>query len=334
MTREIGRLPKRLFDAMALERLVGSDPAIEAVKQQVLRVAKADVTVLLTGETGTGKELTAQAIHYLSARAGKPFVPVNCGAIPPHLLENEFFGHHQGAYTDARSNQPGLVAEAEGGTLFLDEINSLSPAAQAKLLRFLEDRSYRTLGYPRSIKADVRLLAATNTDLSARVHEGTFRRDLFHRLQVVTLRLPPLRERLKDIPLLAEYFLRRYTNTDDGWHFTPEALESMCGYEWPGNVRELENVVQQLVLVNPSKVIRAEDLPWPPVPREAHLGESFRAAKARAIMLFERSYLAGLLQTHRGNITRAAKAAGQDRRTFRRLIRKHRLDPSMWAGSR
>lgn len=331
---ETERAQNRLQNAMGLERLIGVDPAFEACKQQILRVAKADVTVLMTGETGTGKELTAQAIHYLSERAAKPFVPVNCGAIPADLFENELFGHHRGAFTDARTDQRGLVAEAEGGTLFLDEINSLTTTAQVKLLRFLEDRSYRPLGVSRSIKANVRLVAASNSDLREKVHEGLFREDLFYRLHVVTLHLPPLRERVEDIPLLAEYFLRRYTMSDNGWRFSPEALEGMREYEWPGNVRELENVVRQLVLMNPSKVIRVEHLPWPTRSVEASPDDSFRTAKARAIVRFERTYLAGLLQTHRGNITRAARAARQDRRTFRRLIQKHRMNPSQWASPR
>lgn len=332
---EAERVRHHLQESLALERLRGVDPGFEAVKQQIGRVAKADVTVLLTGKTGTGKELTAQAIHYLSGRATKPFVPVDCGAIPADLFENELFGHHRGAFTDARSHQQGLVAEAEGGTLFLDEIDALAPAAQVKLLRFLEDRTYRPLGSPRRIKANVRLVVATNIDLSDKVRERTFREDLFYRLHVVTLRLPPLRERVGDIALLAEYFLERHTTTHGRWRFSPEALEAMREYEWPGNVRELENVVQHLVVMKPPGLIRAAELPWPVRPVEVDLGDaSFRAAKARAIAQFEQSYLAGLLQTHRGNITRAAQEARQDRRTFRRLIQKHRLDPSMWAGPR
>ncbi len=222
------------------------------------------------------------------------------------------------------------MAEAEGGTLLLDEINALAPAAQVKILRFLEDRSYRPLGVPRSIKANVRVIAASNSDLAEKVREGTFREDLFYRLHVVSLRLPSLRERIGDIPLLAEYFLQQYTMTDNGWRFSPEALGAMREHEWPGNVRELENMVRQLVLMNASKLIRAEDLPWRARPAEVSPDDSFRTAKARAIVGFERSYLAGLLQTHRGNITRAAEAARQDRRTFRRLIQKHHLNSSVW----
>ncbi len=331
---EAAHVRARLHETLGLERLIGVDPAFEAIKQQILRVAKIDVTVLVTGETGTGKELTAQAIHYLGDRAGRPFVPVNCAAVPADLFENELFGHHRGAFTDARSSQRGLIAEADGGTLLLDEINALPPAAQAKLLRFIEDRSYRPLGSPRTVKADVRLVAATNTDLKEQVAKGMFREDLFYRLHVVALRLPPLRERSGDIPLLGEYFLRRYTPTRNGWSFSPEALAALTEHEWPGNVRELENLIRQMVCLHPPKVIRPEDLPWPARPGVAPPADSFRTAKARTIAHFERSYLAGLLHTHRGNITRAARAARQDRRTFRRLIQKHRLDPAMWGAAR
>jgi len=334
---EVERVRERLHESMALNRLRGTDPAFLAVKQRILRAAKTDVTVLVTGETGTGKELTAQAIHYLSSRAGKPFVPVDCGAIPSELFENELFGHRRGAYTDARAHQRGLIAEAEGGTLFLDEVDTLPPTVQVKLLRFLEDRSYRPLGSPRALKADVRVVAATNTDLSAKVQESRFRGDLFYRLNVVNLRLPSLRERVGDIRLLVEYFLDRHAAGDGRWHVAPDALKTLCEYDWPGNVRELENVVWHLAVMNPPKLIRSEDLPWsirPFQPVEDGPAESFRAAKAQAIARFEQSYLSALLQTHRGNISRAAHAARQDRRTFRRLIQKHRLDPSSWANGR
>lgn len=337
VTEEIEGVRERLHESMALDRLRGADPAFQAVKQQILRIAKTDVMVLVTGETGTGKELTAQAIHYLSGRASKPFVPVECGALPPELFENELFGHHRGAFTDARSDQPGLIAEAEGGTLFLDEIDALAPGAQVKLLRFLEHRTFRPLGSPRSLQANVRVVAATNTDLSAKLREGKFRQDLFYRLHVVTLLLPPLRERIGDIGLLADYFLDRHAPADDRWRFAPDAVQALSKYRWPGNVRELENVVCQLVHMSSPRLIRAADLPWPTRPLQPIDGdstESFRTTKARAIAEFEHKYLATLLQAYRGNISRAAHAARQDRRTFRRLIQKHRLDPSIWAGTR
>jgi len=331
---ETERAKVRLQESIGLDRLIGVDPALQAVKEQIRQVAKADVTVLVIGETGTGKELTAQSIHYLSGRAAKPLVPVNCGAIPPDLFENELFGHHRGAFTDARSYQPGLIAEAEGGTLFLDDINALPLTAQAKLLRFLEDRTYRPLGSPRSVKANVRVVAASNTDLREKARARSFREDLFYRLHVVMIHIPPLRERVGDIGLLAESFLERCKTGNGCWGFSPDALHAMREYHWPGNVRELEKMVRQLVVMNPPKLIGAGDFPWSLRPSEHAPDESFRAAKTQAITRFERRYLSVLLETHHGNITRAAQAARQDRSTFRRLIRKHRLDPSMWTGAR
>ena len=327
-----GRADEPLTEAAGLELLRGEEPAFESVKAKILFAARSDVTVLVTGDTGTGKELTARAIHYLSDRSVKPFLPVNCGAIPADLFENELFGHHRGAFTDARSPQRGLVAEAEGGTLFLDEIDALPPANQVKILRFLEDRTFRPLGSPRGIQADVRLVVASNVDLQLKVQEGTFRGDLFYRLNVVRLHLPPLRERPGDIALLAEYFLRRYGKSDECWSFSPEALEVLQAYGWPGNVRELENVVRHVVIMNAPKVVLGGDLPLAITEAEEPAGDgSFRAAKARAVTQFERSYLQNLLQTHKGNITQASRAARQDRRTFRRLIQKYGLDPSAWA---
>ena len=327
-----GAADDRPNESAGLELLRGEEPAFESVKAKILFAARSDVTVLVTGDTGTGKELTARAIHYLSDRSVKPFLPVNCGAIPADLFENELFGHHRGAFTDARSPQRGLVAEAEGGTLFLDEIDALPPANQVKILRFLEDRTFRPLGSPRGIQADVRLVVASNVDLQLKVQEGTFRGDLFYRLNVVRLHLPPLRERPGDIALLAEYFLCRYGKSDERWRFSPEALEVLQAYGWPGNVRELENVVRHVVIMNAPKVVQPGDLPLalPAVTEDPGDG-SFRAAKARAVTQFERSYLQNLLQTHKGNITQASRAARQDRRTFRRLIQKYGLDPSAWA---
>ncbi|MGE5848524.1 MAG: sigma-54 interaction domain-containing protein [Candidatus Methylomirabilota bacterium] len=323
-----------LTEAIAIRRLRGADPVLKRVKQQILLVAKADITVLVTGETGTGKELVAQAIHYLSGRADKPFLPVNCAAIPGDLFENELFGHQRGAFTDARDHQPGLVAEAEGGTLFLDEVNALAPTAQAKLLRFMEDRSYRPLGSPCPLRANVRVLAATNVDLRQLVRAGTFREDLFFRLNVVPLHVPPLRERGSDVVLLAEYFLRLYGQADTRWGFSARTLDAFRRYTWPGNVRELQNLLQRAVLMNPPKLIEPEDLPIPNQGETVSPGNgSLRSAKLQAMVEFECRYLEKMLQAYRGNITQAAKASGQDRRTFRRLIKKHGLDRSVYAPS-
>ena len=255
-------------EALGLAQLVGEDPALVAVKRLLPLVARRDAPVLLTGETGTGKELCARALHYLSPRARRPFLPVNCGAIPVELFERELFGHHKGAFTGAGSAQPGFVAEAEGGTLFLDEIECLGLGAQAKLLRFVEDQSYHALGNARTKRADVRILAATNVELSGKVQDRTFREDLFYRLAVLNLTLPPLRERRGDIPLLAAHLWSRYTDRDGQpeRRLSVAAIGALCAYPWPGNVRELENVLQQVLLLTDARDHRARASPDPAIP--------------------------------------------------------------------
>lgn len=330
-SEEVCAVKSRLAESVGIARLVGTHPSFEKVKVQALRAAKSDLTVLVTGETGTGKELIAHAIHYESDRAPKPFIPVNCGAIPNELFENELFGHRREAFTDARSHQPGLIAEAEGGTLFLDEVDAPTPSAQIKLLRFLEDRTYRPLGASRPVRANVRLVAVTNGDLRQKVREGSFRADLYYRLGIVSLHLPPLRERGSDVVLLADHFLEKYGKSDERWEFSSDTLEILRTYAWPGNVRELENMVRQVITINSPKVVQPQDLPLPIQPTTLNEGNpSFRAARARAVSSFERSYLEELLQTHGGNVTRAAHAAQKDRRNFRRLLKKHGLDASLW----
>jgi DNA-binding NtrC family response regulator len=296
--------------------------------EKIPLIAGSDAPVLILGETGTGKELFARAIHYYGLRQGKPFIPVNCGAIPVHLFENELFGHSKGAFTDASCAEKGLVAEAEGGTLFLDEVDALNSSAQIKLLRFLQDRTYRPLGSSRSLEADVRILAATNTDLRQRVGEKAFRDDLYHRLNVLSLTIPPLRERPGDIARLANHFLaRQATGTHKAMCLSADAVRKLEAYPWMGNVRELAGVIERAVTMNPGGVINASgiDLAVPDVERVS-LPAGWREAKRRAVGEFERSYLTNLLTTSEGNISRAAKAAGKERRTFQRLLRKYGLD--------
>jgi DNA-binding NtrC family response regulator len=314
-----------------MQGLVGKSAPFLRVLRMVQGIAHADATVLIAGETGTGKELVARAIHYQSPRRGKPFIPVNCGALPDHLFENEFFGHARGAYTDASSPEKGLVAEAEAGTLFLDEVETLSASAQIKLLRFLHDREYRPLGSPRSATADVRLLAATNADLWQQVQTKRFREDLYYRLNIIGLHLPPLRERPEDIPLLANHFLRRFAHhySRTSLQLAAAALHKLVDYAWPGNVRELESTMQRATLLAPSPVLQPEDIDLPLLHpggvSEASAAESFRAARARVIEQFERTYLHTLLTAHRGNVTHAANHAGEARRSLQRLLKKHRL---------
>jgi len=312
---------------------IGSSPAFMRQVARLPTFAGCDAGVLILGETGTGKEVCAQAIHYLSARASRPWVAVNCGALPTELIENELFGHVKGAYTTASGARAGLVREAEGGTLFLDDIDCLPQAAQAKLLRFLQEGEYRPVGSNAVQRADVRVIAASNHRLPELVAAGAFRQDLFFRLNVLTLTLPPLRERRDDIAGLALFFLRRFAlqfkRPVAG--LAPAALARLLQHEWPGNVRELKHVIERAVLLAGSTTLGADDIDFgEPAGAEAMPGnadDSFRAAKARVVEHFERSFIENLLALHGGNVTHAAQAAGKNRRAFFELMRKHRIEP-------
>jgi transcriptional regulator with PAS, ATPase and Fis domain len=315
-----------LKETLGLKQLVGHSASFLEQIKKISVVAKTDATVLILGETGTGKELCARAVHYLSHRAGLPFVPVNCGAIPQDLVENELFGHEAGAFTGASGAKPGLIREAQGGTLFLDEIDCLPLQTQAKLLRFLQEREYRPLGSSKTVSADVRVLAASNSDLSERVRAGKLRQDLFYRLNVIPVVLPALRDRPQDILLLANHFAAKYADAfgKPVPAFSLDAQQLLLCYPWPGNVRELEHTVERAVIFG-EDTIRGCDLS---LPRERADGrpESFRQMKARAVAQFEKACIQALLLAHEGNITRAAKAAQKNRRAFFELIRKHRID--------
>ena len=319
----------RLTRELGLSQLVGTEPAFVRVVEQLPRIARGDAPVLITGETGTGKELCARAIHYLSRRRPKPFVALDCAAVPDHLFENELFGHVRGAFTDAHRDQRGVVDIANGGTLFLDEVDTLSPAAQAKLLRFLQEGSFKPLGGDRFVAADVNLVAATNADLEARVREKLFRADLYFRLNVIRLHLPPLRDRRGDIAVLATHFLHEECRARDVSRraFAPSALQKLARYDWPGNVRELVNVVRRAALLTEGRQILAAHVSLPvEEPEAATPEETFRAARAGAIETFERRYVVEMLRRHGGNVTRAAREAQKDRRAFGRLIKKYRID--------
>ena len=313
-----------------LDGLVGDAECFARQVDKIALFARADATVLIGGETGTGKELFARAIHYLSARKGKPFVPVNCGALPDQLFENERFGHLRGAFTNAFSHQDGLVAEANGGTLFLDEIDTLSASAQTKLLRFLQTRQYRPLGSPKSGVADLRVIAATNADLRRLVEERRFREDLYYRLNILSLSIPPLRQRLDDIPALAAHFVRQHVDEARRGliSVSADALRKLQRYTWPGNVRELEGTIQRALVLSPARVLEPEHLEVPGVPDTpaTHDAASLREAKASAVREFERRYLTQILAVCHGNVSRAARTAGKERRAFQRLLDKHGLD--------
>ena len=290
-------------------------------------VAKSDASVLLRGDSGAGKELLARAIHKASARADKPFVAVNCGAIPEALLESELFGHMKGAFTDAVANHKGLFQQADGGTLLLDEIGDMPPALQVKLLRVLQERAVRPLGGSQSIQVDVRIISATHRDLDAAMEAGQFREDLYYRLNVVTLNLPALAERREDIPLLANHFLQRlagkYGKRLSG--FAPEALKALATAAWPGNVRQLFNVVEQVCALSTSPLI-----PLALVQRALRVPTVEVQTYAQAKQRFERDYLVGLLKLTDGNVADAARLADRNRTEFYRLLQKHELTPGLF----
>lgn len=313
-------------ERIALKRMIGETPAFSDEIAKIIPLARCDVSVLITGETGTGKELCARAIHYLGSRLDKPFVPMNCGALPFDLLENELFGHEKGAFTSASKSYAGMIQEAEGGTLFMDEVDSLPLHAQSKLLRFLQDREYRQLGSTKLRHADVRVIAASNVDLRSRVTEGKFRSDLYYRLNIISLDLPPLRERKADIPLLANYFLKKYAaqHNSPAGSFSQDALAKLLDYDWPGNIRELENMIHRAVVFSHQAVIEEHYIGVPRI--EPHRNNlSFKAAKARAVAQFEKNYILQSLSIHGGNISKAAKSAQKHRRAFWELIRKYNI---------
>jgi DNA-binding NtrC family response regulator len=319
---------KNILQKAGISQLIGRDPLFLKKISIIPQIAECDATVLLLGRTGVGKELCARAIHYLSKRSNQPFLPVDCGAIPSNLIENELFGHRKGAFTDAQTNQFGIIAEAEGGTLFLDEIDALPLESQSKLLRLLQDKTYRPLGQAQYAKANVRVIVATNEDLGRKAQQNLFRKDLFYRL-TINLELPKLRERASDIPLLAEYFLKKYEKEMGGKpkSLSPASVQKLIMYDWPGNIRELENVIQQAIILSQNTVILPENINISSSTAAADSDRlSFRDAKRKAIDEFEKEYITGLLVFHKGNVTSAALDARKDRSDFSRLMRKFNLD--------
>ncbi len=322
---------QNLKEKFGLKLLVGKAANFVAEIRKIPLIAKCDNRVLISGETGTGKEMCARSIHYLSPRMGMPFVPVNCGAIPVDLVENELFGHERGAFTGANTMQPGLIQEAEGGTLFLDEIDCLPLMAQTKLLRFLQEKEYRRLGSTRVHRADVRVIAASNAPLETAVKDGRLRQDLFYRLNVVSLVLPPLRERAEDISFLANHFAETYASEFDKElvsPLSPEVIRKLASYSWPGNVRELEHTIERAVMFCENGSLTGSDIPLPNLPDAAPAAreESFQQAKAKIVEQFEKDYIQKLLMSHHGNISQSAQAAHKNRRAFWELIRKHEID--------
>jgi two-component system, NtrC family, response regulator GlrR len=324
---------------ICLSDLVGKSPRFVHVLEEIRVFAASDANVLISGETGTGKDMCARAIHYTGARAAKPFIPINCGSVPEDLWENQFFGHERGAYTDARERSTGLLKEADGGTLFLDDIEALTIKNQVKLLRFLQTGSYLPLCGVKEVRADVRVIAATNEDLVGRMREHTFRGDLYFRLAVLMLYLSPLRERIEDIPLLSLVFLKRYAaqyhkSVDQ---ISESALASLCSYSWPGNVRELENTMHRAVLHAPGAVLstiqllpRAEERV--PVQHPSSERGSLKQMKKELVANFEKEYVLDQLRNYGGNVSEAARRCGKNRRAFWELMRKYHITSNNGGG--
>ncbi len=338
LVQKLHRLERQASDIYEYEGIIGKSRKMQDVFATLDAIAGTSSTVLVLGESGTGKELVARAIHQRSNRNNKPFVVINCAAIPEHLLESELFGHRRGSFTGAVADKKGLFEEAHEGTVFLDEVGDIPPSIQVKLLRVLQEGEIRPIGDNESHKVDVRLVAATNQDLSKAVQEGRFREDLYYRLNVIVVALPPLRERTDDIPLLGYHFLQKYSQKMGKKidKISIDALQALQNYSWIGNVRELENVIERAVVLASEDILLARDLP------PKLLGESFylmgedekgdisslnyQDAKDRALASFNRMYIGNLLAQTAGNISYASERAGMDRSNFKKLIKRYNID--------
>ena len=326
LRQENENLRAQLRERYGLAGVIAQSPAMHAVLDLVERVAPTDATLLIQGESGTGKEVIAKAVHHASARAARPFVAVNCGAVPETLLESELFGYMRGAFTGATVNKLGLFEEAHGGTLFLDEIAEMPGALQVKLLRALQSGEVRRLGATRPATIDVRVIAATHGDLAALISQGSFREDLFYRLNVIQMMLPPLRDRREDIPALAEHFLARAAGKlGRARHLSPEALERLLRYPWPGNVRELENAIERAAILGRRDTIMPEDLP-PHVSAGLQLGPSPTLPRQTTLAEAERAHILQTLERFGRNHSGAAEALGIGRTTLWRKLKEYGID--------
>jgi DNA-binding NtrC family response regulator len=327
---------EQAHQAESLSSVIGNSPAMVDVYKTVARVAQTKSTVLVLGESGTGKELVARAIHQHSPRARKPFIAIDCGALPESLLESELFGYVRGAFTGAILDRKGLFEEADDATCFLDEIGDISATVQAKLLRVLQEGEVRRIGSQKFLKVDVRVIAATNKDIAALVRAGTFREDLYYRLNVVSVQLPPLRERADDIPALAHHFLRKYARESDKavTGFSDDALRVLRAYQWPGNIRELENAIERAVTLSSHRVLTVDDLPLDvrqglAAQDAAQVASTLTGMFADAPTLEEvkKRYISHVLETNRGNLSRAAVILDVDRRSLYRMMDRYKIEP-------
>jgi DNA-binding NtrC family response regulator len=325
MRSHLTRLETQVRVRYRFDQIIGRSPAMQHVFQIIERVARTNATVLISGRTGTGKELVAKAIHFNSPRASKPFIDINCGALPENLVESELFGHQKGAFTGATETKKGLFEAANGGTLFLDEVQAFKPELQAKLLRVLQEHAIRRVGGRENIEVDVRVVAATNQDILQAVHKGEFREDLYYRLNVVNIYLPDLRDRREDIPLLIDHFLKRQTEPDDGQprHFSNQAMRLLLGSDWPGNVRELENAIEHALAMGGEPTLTISDLPPQICGLVGRMGSSEPAGEARSIEEVERRHILRILEETGGNHVHSAAILGIDRRTLYRKLSKY-----------
>ena len=328
LEEENQRLQGALLDRIKHHRLIGSSSALRSLLQQIQQVARSTATVLIRGESGVGKELVAEAIHCNSLRAAKPFVKVNCAALPENIIESELFGHEKGAFTGAVATRKGRFEMAHGGTIFLDEIGDLSPATQIKLLRVLQEREFERLGSNQTLAVDVRVLAATNRSLEELIREGKFREDLYYRLNIFPIYIPPLRERKTDILPLADHFIAKYNQADHKQvqRICASALDLLVSYHWPGNVRELENCIERALLLSTDGVIHSYHLP-PSLQMASPAGTSFSGNLASTLDALEKEMITDALQAHHGNMAAAARILGLTERIMGLRVHKHGIDP-------
>jgi len=330
LEKEVARLKEELTDRYHLRNIIGSSAAMRTVYDQIEKVLGSEITVFIAGESGTGKELVAKAIHHASLRSDGPFIDVNCAAIPEGLQESELFGHEKGAFTGALATHPGKFEQASGGTIFLDEVGEMSPSAQARLLRVLQERVLQRVGGTETIELDVRVVSASNRDLSSMVDDGSFRQDLFYRLVVFPIALPPLRDRREDIPMLVEHFLEKYAR-DAGKKVTrvePQAMEALGTHGWPGNVRELENVIHRMLLVTAGLELKFEDLPPGIAADEVSAGPSTEPrveTAGKSLEDLEREAIVGAMEGNRGNLSDVARQLGIGRSTLYRKLEQYGL---------
>lgn len=327
---EINRLRSLVKERYHFDNIIASSEKMQHVLSQVAQVSPTDSNVCIYGESGTGKELMAKAIHLSSTRSKGPFIAINCGAIPEGLMESELFGHVKGAFTGANLPKKGLLQQADGGTLFMDEIGELPPSLQVKLLRAFQDREFYAVGGVQPIRVDIRLLTATNRDLWRAIREGKFREDLYYRIHVIPIYLPALRERIEDVPLLANHFLQHF-NREMGKSvqgFSPEAMQRLMLYRWPGNVRELANVIERAVALSTNAVIAPDQLFLGGGGEDKAPHAHQRLPLSEAKEEYERAYLTSLLAETQGNVSRAASVAGRYRAEFYKLLHKYELNPA------